>query len=66
MKLNDALKSIESTNKDYAKESKLRWDSIAKPLNSLGLLEKAITKIISINECRKANLNKKAFVKKHT
>lgn len=62
MNLDDALKSIESTNENYAKESKLRWDGIAKPLNSLGLLEKAITKIISITECKKVNLNKKALV----
>lgn len=45
MKYEEALSLIKNTNKDILKECKAKWDSVAKPLNSLGLLETLTAKI---------------------
>ena len=58
----DSIKRIEGLNKKALEESKIHWDSIAKPLNSLGLLEEAIIKIAGITGSAKVNLGKKALI----
>ena len=62
MNLENALNKITSSNKDVIKESIKRWDSIAKPLRSLGALEEAIAKIAGMTENVNVNIDKKALV----
>jgi nicotinate-nucleotide--dimethylbenzimidazole phosphoribosyltransferase len=45
-----------------AKAAKAHWDSIAKPLGSLGLLEKTIVKIAAITGNAEVRLNKRAVI----
>lgn len=62
MNLEKALEKITSSNKDIIKESIKRWDSIAKPLRSLGFLEEAIAKIAGMTENVNINIDKKALI----
>lgn len=62
MKFEDALKEITELDEKSIIESRKRWDSIAKPLRSLGLLEEAIIKIAGITRSSKVSLNKKALI----
>lgn len=62
MTLEEALNLIEEPNDQAMKESKMRWDSIAKPLNSLGRLEAAVIKIAGIFGTNNINIDKKALV----
>ena len=62
MNLDDILNKIEKPSEEAIKESRKRWDSISKPLRSLGLLEEAIIKIAGIQENSKVNINKKALI----
>ena len=62
MNLEEALKRIKDLDKESIDESSNRWDSIAKPLKSLGLLEEAIIKIAGITRSSKIDLNKKALI----
>lgn len=62
MKLEKILEDIEDINKKSMEESRERWDSIAKPLKSLGLLEEAVIKIAGITKSSKVTLDKKALV----
>lgn len=62
MKLEESLKSITPLDKVVMEESQRRWDSIAKPLRSLGLLEEAIIKIAGMTGNSKVSLKKKALV----
>jgi nicotinate-nucleotide--dimethylbenzimidazole phosphoribosyltransferase len=62
MTLEEALKQIKPANSQIMKESKLRWDSIAKPLNSLGKLEEAVIKIAGITDTNQVNIEKKALI----
>lgn len=62
MKFEDALKEITELDEMVLAEGRKRWDSIAKPLRSLGLLEEAIIKIAGITRSSEVNLNKKALI----
>ena len=62
MTLEEALKNIKDLDKKSIDESAKRWDSIAKPLKSLGLLEDAIIKIAGITKNSTVKLNKKALI----
>lgn len=62
MTLEEVLKQIEPANEQAMVDSKLRWDSIAKPLNSLGKLEEAVIKIAGITGTHQVNIDKKALV----
>ena len=46
--LKDILSSIKELDKDAMEMSQKRWNSIAKPLNSLGLLEEVVIKMAGI------------------
>lgn len=60
--LEEYLKKIEPVNKYYIEHSKKRWDAIAKPLNSLGKLEKAVSSMAGIFGQEKFDIDKKALV----
>lgn len=62
MKLEEALRSIEPLDEAAMEQSRKRWSSIAKPLNSLGLLEQAITKIAGISRDANLHIEKKAIL----
>ena len=48
MTLEQALKAVKGPDKQAENEARTRWDSLAKPLGSLGLLEDAIVKIAGL------------------
>ena len=62
MTLEETLKQIKPLNEEKMKTARRRWDSIAKPLHSLGKMEDLITQIVGITGDEKVNLGKKALV----
>lgn len=62
MNFEEVLKEIRELDEKSLSEARKRWDSIAKPLRSLGLLEEAIIKIAGITRSSKVNLDKKALI----
>lgn len=62
MELEKILKNIEDIDEKSMEEANRRWDSIAKPLKSLGLLEEAIIKIAGIIKNSRVSLHKKALI----
>lgn len=63
MILNDLIPLIKEADENITNSAKKRWDSIAKPVGSLGKLEDAITKIAAAkgNE-RELSIEKKALL----
>lgn len=62
MEFKEALRMVRDLDKKSIDECSKRWDSIAKPLKSLGLLEEAIIKIAGITKSSKVSLDKKALI----
>lgn len=62
MKLNEALKKIKPIDETAKKQCISRWDSIAKPLHSLGKLEDGIAQIAGITGTHHVKLDKKALI----
>lgn len=62
MTLHETLEMIAPLDEDAKREAKARWDSIAKPLNSLGLLEEAIISIAGISGSADVDISKRAVV----
>lgn len=62
MRLEEALKLIKPLNQDAMEASRKRWDSIAKPLHSLGKMETLITQIAGMTGDSNASIKKKALV----
>lgn len=62
MRLEETLEMIKPVNAVSGEQCIKRWDSIAKPLHSLGKLEDGIAKIAAISGTHKVNLDKKALV----
>lgn len=62
MTLEETLKQIKPLNEEKMKAARMRWDSIAKPLHSLGKMEDLITQIVGITGEEKVDLGKKALV----
>ncbi len=62
MNLKEVCRNIEPLDKEAIAECKRRWDSIAKPLHSLGKLEDALIKIAGITGSSIINLEKKALI----
>ncbi len=50
MKLEEAVREVRGLDQKAMEEAKIRWDHVAKPLNSLGLLEEAVIRIAGIQE----------------
>ncbi|MFR7901461.1 MAG: nicotinate-nucleotide--dimethylbenzimidazole phosphoribosyltransferase [Ruminococcus sp.] len=59
MTLEETLKQIKPLNEEKMKTARRRWDSIAKPLHSLGKMEDLITQIVGITGDEKVDLGKK-------
>ena len=62
MNLEETLKCIGPLNEEAMKVSRKRWDSIAKPLYSLGKLESLLVQIAGITGSQEIDLSKKALV----
>ena len=62
MNLEEALSNIKPINKEVINKSIKRWDSVAKPLRSLGLLEEGIIKIAGATQNINVDISKKALV----
>ncbi len=62
MNLKEAIATVKPLDKAAMEKAQQRWDSIAKPLYSLGFLEKAITQIAGITGNHKIDLSKRAVV----
>lgn len=54
MNLEEALRQITPPDERAGQEAKARWDSIAKPLGSLGLLEEAVIRIAALTGSARA------------
>ena len=62
MKLEECLRQIKPIDQEAALLCEQRWDSIAKPLKSLGKLEEALIQIAGIQRTSQVHLRKKALV----
>lgn len=62
MKLEEALEKIKKPDEQAMEECRKRWDSIAKPLHSLGKLEDYLVQISGITGKSRINIGKKALV----
>lgn len=62
MKLEEYINQIEPLSLREMKKAEERWDTIAKPLKSLGLLEESVIKLAGIVGADKVRLNKPALV----
>ncbi len=62
MNYEEALKLIEPPDKQAMQQCAMRWDSIAKPLHSLGKLESGVIQLAGIAGTSQFRLDKKALV----
>jgi len=62
MTLEQAISQIGPLNAAAQQQAQRRWDSIAKPLGSLGLLEKAIVQVAGITGSAQVDLSKRCVV----
>lgn len=62
MKFDEQISKIEPSSLEEMEKAKKRWDAIAKPLKSLGLLEEAVIKLSGIVGADKVSLNKPALI----
>ena len=62
MTLEETLKQIKPLDEEKMQVAKKRWDSIAKPLHSLGKMEDLITQIVGMTGEVKVDITKKALV----
>ena len=61
-KMEEAVAAIEPLDEGAMERSQKRWDSIAKPLKSLGLLETAVIRLAGIFQTEKVSLGKRCVV----
>lgn len=62
MELQAAIKEIKPLDQEKMEAASKRWDSIAKPLHSLGKMEKIVTQIAGITGDVNVDISKKALV----
>lgn len=62
MTLEEAIKQTEPLNENMMQIARARWDSIAKPLHSLGKMEDLITQIVGITGKQDVDISKRALV----
>ena len=62
MTLKETAEKIEPLNEEKMEVARKRWDSIAKPLHSLGKMEDLITQIVGITGETQVDIGKKALV----
>ena len=60
--LQQTLQQIQNTDEKVMERTRIRWDSIAKPLHSLGKLETAVTQLAGIFGTEQFQVDKKALV----
>ncbi len=58
----DRITKITPPDKEAAKAARIHWNSVAKPLGSLGLLETAVEKIAAITGSENVELSKRSVV----
>lgn len=56
------LKSMTPPSREAAAAAKRRWDSIAKPLGSLGVLEDIVTRIAGISRTADVDVSRRAVI----
>ena len=61
MKLEEAINQVKPASREAAEAARKRWDSIAKPLNGLGVLEEDIVRIAAAQGRAEVSLEKKAI-----
>ena len=59
MMLKKALQQIRPVSSETKKEARLRWDQVAKPLNSLGILEEDLVRIAGAQNSEAVCLDQK-------
>lgn len=62
MILEERLRQVSPLNRDAMEQAGKRWDQVAKPLHSLGLLEDAVTRIAGICGTDQVQIHKKALI----
>lgn len=62
MTLQEVISKIQPANEKVRCEALARWDSVAHPLNSLGLLEESITRIAAASGTSRVDISKRAVV----
>ena len=62
MTLEEAVSKIKPLDEEKMEAARKRWDSIAKPLHSLGKMEDMITQIVGITGEVTVDVSKKALV----
>ena len=62
MNLQQTIQSIQPLDTDAMETAAGRWDSIAKPLHSLGLLEEAIIRIAGMQKTAQVSLSPRALL----
>lgn len=62
MRLEEAIQKIQPLKKEAMEQAEKRWDSIAKPLHSLGKMETLITRIAGMTGDARVSIEKKALV----
>ena len=62
MKLNEVLYAIHSADAQAMDAARVRWDAVAHPLHSLGLLEDAIVRIAGAQGTAAVSIDKRAVV----
>lgn len=62
MKLEEALKRIEPLDEEAMEYTRRRWNTLGKPLHSLGRLEKMVTDFAGIYRDKNPRLGKKAVI----
>ncbi|MDO4336684.1 MAG: nicotinate-nucleotide--dimethylbenzimidazole phosphoribosyltransferase [Eubacteriales bacterium] len=62
MTLEETIAQIQPLNEEMMETARRRWDSIAKPLHSLGKMEDLITQIVGITGNPNVDISKRALV----
>lgn len=61
MTIEEAVKAVQEPDAGAARAAALRWDRVAKPLNSLGELEKALIRIAAVQGSAEISIEKKVI-----
>lgn len=61
-RLKERLSKVTGLDGEVMRQAQMRWDSIAKPLKSLGLLEQNLTKIAGISGKVRPQIKKRALI----
>ena len=61
-KLDEIIRNICPANEAARNASKRRWDSLAKPLGSLGLLENTVSRIAALTESEQVRLKRRVLI----